>query len=491
MRKIIEPQMEIGQVHIEDIEFDLQSRDEITHLLIGFQAIFTDIETRNKIFAILDEMIPGHIDRKNGRPGMPLWTILVLGSLRLLCNWDYDKLHEIANNHIRLRMMLSHTPYDTKPYALQTVKDNVSLFTPEILDRINAVCVKFGHLVAGEKEGEKFFGNCDSFPVETDVHFPTDINLLFDALRKTITLIMALCGLTKLAGWRKGKSLLRKAKKLFMRAQRLKHSSSKNPEKKAERAELIKKAHLEYIEFARRIVDRAKEFVTLIPEHDLGAGCKAEEIKNFIEHAERQIDQIRRRVLEDETIPHYEKVFSIFQEHTKWIKKGKAGVPQQLGLNVCIVRDRHGFILHHIVMENGTDDKVAVPIVSGTVNRFPDFAGCSFDKGFHSPANQAELAKILDRVVLPRKGRPTKMVAEIESSPEFAEARRKHAVVESSIAALQNHGLDRCPDHGIKGFKRYVALGIVARNVQIVGRMILERERRRRKRSNARLALAA
>ncbi len=483
--------MKIGQVHIEDIEFDLQSRDEITRLLIGFQAIFADAESRNQIFDILDEMIPGHIDRKTGRPGMHLWTILVLGSVRILCDWDYDKLHEIANNHVRLRMMLFHTPYDTKPYALQTIKDNVRLFTPEILDRISVVCIKFGHLVAGKKEGEKFFGNCDSFPVETDIHFPTDINLLFDALRKTITLITALCRLTGLTGWRKGKSLLRKAKRLFMRAQRLKHSSSKDEKKKAERAELIKKAHLEYIEFAQWIINRAKEFLALIPEHDLVAGCKAEEIKKFIEHAERQIDQIRRRVLEGETIPHHEKVFSIFQEHTKWIKKGKAGVPQQLGLNVCVVRDRYGFILHHIVMENETDDKVAVPIVSGTVDRFPDFSGCSFDKGFHSPANQAELATILDRVVLPRKGRPTKEAAEIESSPEFVAARRKHAVVESSIAALQNHGLDRCPDHGIEGFKRYVALGILARNVQIVGRMILEKERKRRKRSDARPALAA
>jgi hypothetical protein len=29
-------------------------------------------------------------------------------------------------------------------------------------------------------------GRCDSFVVETDVHYPTDINLLFDAVRKMI-----------------------------------------------------------------------------------------------------------------------------------------------------------------------------------------------------------------------------------------------------------------------------------------------------------------
>ena len=48
----------------------------------------------------------------------------------------------------------------------------------------------------------------------------------------------------------------------------------------------------------------------------------------------------------DETISHAEKVFSLFQPHIEWISKGKAGVPVELGLRVCIMEDSHGFILH-------------------------------------------------------------------------------------------------------------------------------------------------
>ena len=44
------------------------------------------------------------------------------------------------------------------------------------------------------------------------------------------------------------------------------------------------------------------------------------------------IDQIDRRVLRGERILHDEKVFSLFQPHTEWISKGKAGVPVELGL---------------------------------------------------------------------------------------------------------------------------------------------------------------
>lgn len=210
----------------------------------------------------------------------------------------------------------------------------------------------------------------------------------------------------------------------------------------------------------------------MIDPSDIMAQLKVQEIERYIAHAERQIDQIYRRVVEGETIPHHEKVFSIFQEHTEWIVKGKAGVSQELGLKICIVKDQYGFILHHRVMQNETDDKIAVPIIEETIRRFSDFRSCSFDKGFHSPKNQEELAAILNKVILPRKGRLSAINKEIEQSEEFIQAKRKHSAVESSINALENHGLDRCLDHGIHGFKRYVALAIVARNIQIVGHIL-------------------
>ena len=181
------------------------------------------------------------------------------------------------------------------------------------------------------------------------------------------------------------------------------------------------------------------------------------------------MDQIRCRVIEDESIPHHEKVFSIFEPHTEWISKGKAGVSQELGLKVCILEDQFGYILHHQVMENQTDNQVAVSMVAAAKMKFDALSSCSFDKGFHSPDNQEKLSKLLDKVVLPRKGKRSAKVREIETSDWFIQARHQHAAVESAINALENHGLDRCPDHGITGFKRYIALAVLARNIQILG----------------------
>ncbi len=176
------------------------------------------------------------------------------------------------------------------------------------------------------------------------------------------------------------------------------------------------------------------------------------EIKGFMQHAQRQIDQIRRRVIQGETIAHGEKVFSIFEPHTEWISKGKAGVPVELGLRVCVLEDQYGFVLHHQVMEKQTDDQVAVSMVTQTQQRFPALGACSFDKGFYSPSNQLALASLLDEVVLPKKGRLSRAEAAHESSVGFVAGRRAHSGVESAINALEVH--DRCLDHGLAGFKR-------------------------------------
>ena len=477
MRKVIDMQMKIGESAIENIEFDPRCRDEIPELLMGLQSIYFNREVRDQVFQVLVDIVPDNVDINNGRSGMDLWKILVLGTVRLSCNWDYDKLLDIANNHRTLRLMLGHNAMDYDSlYALQTLKDNVSLFTPEVLDRINQIVVRYGHEVIGKKADEDLRASCDSFVVDTDVHFPTDINLLLDAMRKTVFLTKALCDSLGSFEWRQGRHLFKKVKRLFRKAQKLRSSNSKDRQKKAKREQLIIDAHLAYLELAEALVARVRETLLSILSSDIVVHLKIQEIRKYVMHAERQIDQIRRRVVDGESIPHHEKVFSIFEEHTEWINKGKAGVRQELGLKVCVVKDQFGFILHHRVMQNETDDQVAVPIIVETKERFDELSSSTFDRGFHSPDNQRKLARILDKVILPRKGKLSAINKEIEDSEEFREARRKHSAVESSINALENHGLDRCRDHGLRGFKRYVGLAVVARNIQIIGHILRQRE---------------
>jgi hypothetical protein len=488
MRKIIDLQMEFWKKDIANIEFDLKSRDEIPKLLMGLQYIYRTPPVREKVFDVLKQIVPKQ-SHETGRPGMDLWKILVLGTLRLNCNWDYDKVHEMANNHDKLRQMLGHGKNDSgSSYALQTIKDNICLLTPPILDEINQIVVNTGHSMMTTKKDQKLRGSCDSFVVETDVHYPTDTNLLFDATRKMINLIAIICSEIGVTTWRQSHHNILKVKRLLRGIQRLKRSTSKDEDKKQKREQFIVSEHLNYITVCQGFVSKAKETIRILRELGIltvSQDLKLNAVEEYIEHAQRQIEQISRRVVLDEKIPHGEKVFSIFEPHTEWISKGKAGVPQELGLSVCVLKDQHGFILHHHVMEQQTDNQVAVAMVQGAKDRFDNLVACSFDKGFYSPENRKQLSDILDFVVMPKKGRLSAQDKEIEQSAAFIESRRKHSAVESCINALENHGLDRCLDHGLHGFKRYVALSVLARNIQLLGHLIQQKELKRRKRRKA------
>ena len=79
MRKTHDPQPQLGQVGIEDIELDLRSRDDIPALPVGLQHPCSDEAFRGRLFALMDEHILPGVSRKTGRPGMEMWRILVMG----------------------------------------------------------------------------------------------------------------------------------------------------------------------------------------------------------------------------------------------------------------------------------------------------------------------------------------------------------------------------------------------------------------------------
>lgn len=492
MRKIIPMQLQLGEVDISAIRFTSRSRDDIPQILQGLQYLYTDEALRDQIFTALEELIPSGISTLNGRPGMHLWRVLVMGTLRLNLNWDYDRLHEMVNNHKTIREMLGHGIRDEgDEYSLQALKDNVGLFTPEILDKLNQIVVAAGHQFLKKKDSE-IKGRCDSFVVETDVHFPTDISLLFDAVRKLTSLTASLSEDLGFTSWRQSKHNLKQLKSLYRTAQKIKYSTSKDEKKKSLRVREVKLAYTNYTNCAELLIQKASATLERLgPQENLEIIEQEHVIERYIAHAKRQIEQTRARVINNVRIPHSEKVFSIFQEHTEWISKGKAGVPVELGLRVCIMEDQYGFILHHNVMKKETDDQVAVRMVEQTQARFDGFTGCSFDKGFHSPENQKDLNELLEHPVLPKKGKRNKEELARERSEEFKAAKRQHSAVESAINALEIHGLDKCPDHGIDGFERYVGLAVLSRNVQKLGAEILKIEQLKNKRHRKKVKLAA
>jgi len=150
--------MHFGEVDISKIVFDPKSRDDIPKILKGLQFLYTNIPLRTSIFQLLESRIAPQVSKFNGRPGMALWPILVCGVIRLDLNCDYDRLHELVNHHDTLREILGHGTFDDLRYHYQTLKDNVGLLTPELLEEINLLVVESGHVLVKKRTAKRCVG---------------------------------------------------------------------------------------------------------------------------------------------------------------------------------------------------------------------------------------------------------------------------------------------------------------------------------------------
>ena len=478
MRQKFNPQLSLGKTAISNIVIDLNSRDDIPKILMGLQYLEQDAEKRDAILTQIEQDFGERANLNNGAPGMSFWQVLVFGTFRLGLNCDYDRLQELANQHQTIRAMLGHGPFDEhETYGSRTIAGNLAKLTPETLEMINWVIVSAGLDALGIDQSVPLDARADSSVVKTNVEYPTDAGLLNTAIRKILQLGgRAAMPYDDIRGWREFEANVDKFDKLYKRVIKLKRSNAKDEARKAKRDQEIEERYHELLDKAQHHVGRADNLLKALGMREY---FKVKEIEVFVMHAKRQIDQIRRRVLEGEKIPHDEKVFSFYEPHTEWIVKGKAGVPVELGLRTAFLEERHGLILTHHVMEKETDDKIATFLVEKGKILHPNLSTVSFDKGFYSPDNLIVLEDQLSHVTLPKKGRLSQADKERESSDQFVQGRKQHPGIESAIHSLQVHGLDRCPDRGIAGFKRYVAWGIVAFNLHKLGAILMEQERQK------------
>jgi IS5 family transposase len=490
VRKRFKVQYEMGVKPIERIKIPTKSRDELPPVLRALQEIYTNEELNAAVFDLLESRITEKTGSwRTGRPGMNLWEILVLGVVRLTLDTNYDRLEHIANWDTLVRRLLGVSRFggEGKLYPLQTLKDNVSLLDEQLLMDINAIVVDFGHQLVKKKEGEGLRIKIDTYVLESNVHFPTDIGLLWDAARKCIDIVSILVDGSLMEGWRKHKDWGRRIKNAYMKVRRCAYGGGRR------QAERVRAATYEYLKLVRQLSEKLKESKRgmggwLSPESSIRE--KWFELEYFEKYLDRHINLVQRRLIFGERIPHHEKVFSLFEPYTEWIQKGKAGKMVELGLRVAVCSDQYGFVVHHRVLEKEHEVDVAVPLVDHILERMWIWS-VSYDKGFWSPGNYGELSKRVPQVIMPKKGRLNTSEYEREHSPGFKSLRRKHSAIESDINALEHHGLDRCPDKGIEHFRSYTALGILALNLHRVGNLLLERERKDNRRQGTRLQKAA
>ena len=431
MRKRFEAQMTLGSTPIDKIEICIKCRDEFPKFLRAMQYIYTDKEVSEQIFSLLEGLIC--TKKPTGRRGMDLWTIFVLAEARLCLDTNYDRLHYLAQNDNLLRQMLGvhDGVVRGRDFELQTIKDNVQLLDDETLRKINQIIVSAGHKLVQKKKQEALCIKIDSFVVEANVHFPTDYNLLWDSGRKCIDVLedlmesdTAFC-----TGWRKIKNWRNRLKNLMLKLSRATADKSKN------RAERLKERATEYLTLAVSLSSKIGD-VKELDSHDLAQKEMIKQLNFYRQMLDKHIDLVDRRLLKNETIPHEEKIFSIFEPWVEWICKGKRHKPVELGKLTCIATDQWHFIVDWWVANHQTDSQMLLPVIDRIREYYKNVSQCSTDKGFFSKID-VQILELHDiKAIIPKKGKRNQSDIEKENDPAFIKAKCAHSAVESNINEL-------------------------------------------------------
>jgi hypothetical protein len=473
MRKRFEQQLGLGQLPIEEIYINPKSKNALDQLLAALKAIYCNKEYNERIFDILERHINSS-KRKTGRPGMDLWCIFVLSQVRLCLNLSYDYLHDFANNHHNMRHLMGVEKgfgFDRVGFEYQNIYDNVSVLSDELVAEINQVILDFGHgQVFKKKENTALRLKSDSFVVQSNVHFPSDYNLLWDCARKCLdTVSVFLTKYKHIEGWRKISHWRREIKGLMRELG--KSSASGGQNKQAKVAASTEK----YLSKARLLLQKLEKEIPAFPINDETDLSMIIVLEHFKVLMKKHIDLVDRRILKGETIPHQEKLFSVFETYTEWIKKGKSRPSVELGKKLAITTDQWGLIVDYQVMNNQQDRDIVIEVADRVLSKNKVYSW-SFDKGFWGKGNKEILQLEVPHVVIPKLGRRNKTEEEEEHSPTFIKLKNKHSAVESNINELEHRGLDRCPDRGFHHFKRYTGLGICSYNLKKIGKQILKLE---------------
>ena len=202
---------------------------------------------------------------------------------------------------------------------------------------------------------------------------------------------------------------------------------------------------------------------------------EAPELEEYTPIVERIIDQAERRIFEGEVVPADEKVFSLFEEHTELLQRGKAGKAVEFGHKVLIAQTGEKFITHYRVMPKREEDK---DLLDETLEAHCDLFGqapgtLAADKGFYESVEQLKaLEEAIEGVSICKKGRRTAAEQAREHGEAFRAGQSFRAGVEGSISVLKRaFKLNCCLFKGYRHFASSVGCAVFCHNLVLLAQL--------------------
>jgi IS5 family transposase len=407
-----------------------------------------------------------------GRPSTPVEVILRMLVVRRLYDWSYQETEHFVSDSLVLRqfcrLYLEPAPDDT------TLLRWAGLIGPETLKRLN------DHLVLLARQLKVTRGRklrTDGTVVETHIHYPTDSSLLADGVRVISRLIRNAKKIVRASG-PGARALFRDRTRS---AKRLARQIGDTVRRRGEAAELARRTTYQKLlgvaQASLRQAGRVRQRLALSTTP--AAQRLVSEMEHFVPLIQQVVRQTRRRVLEGEAVPAGEKLVSLFESHTRIIRRGKAGHETEFGRKVWLDEVEGGILTGYRVLDgNPGDANQAMPSLIQHHRLFGHAPGLfAADRGVYSAGNEVAAQRAgVKRVVLPKPGAKSRGRVRHERQGWFRRGRRFRAGSEGRISVLKRRGyLGRCRDRGEAGFGRWVGWGILTANLTTIARTVAAR----------------
>lgn len=396
--------------------------------------------------------------RRWGRPGTPAEVVLRMLLLKHLHDWTFDECEREVRASLLYRAFC-RIGCESVPDAKTLIRLS-RVMGPDVLKRMLARVVELGvelKLVRGTKL------RVDTTVVETNVHYPTDSTLLADGVR-VLTRTMKKMGVRFRDRTR---SVAKRVYEISQLGRKLIQEKARVRMQVSYRELMaLTRAVVREAETAAKKLTRAARRATGVSRIRLRG--LASRVEHTVVLVRRVLAQTRARVLKGDT--HYkDKLLSLFETHTEAIRKGKAAKPTEFGKLVKI-QEAERFITDYEVCATRIPDQdlwaPSLAIHNALFTRPPRLAAA--DAGFASGRNERVAREMgVRRVVLPVQGKPH------ARQRWFRRGLRWRTGCEGRISTLKRrHGLRRCRYRGPDGMDRWVGLGVIADNLEVLGRAL-------------------
>ena len=338
-----------------------------------------------------------------------------------------------------------------------------------------AFCFLTAETVAAMNEGLRTYAVCegkisgekhrlDTTVYEANVHYPTDSSLLWDSFRTLARLIRSIQKELPQLGLHH-RFHDKKVKKLHTFIGRNAASKSKATQRQVKRRYRVLVGRVRWIQHVGQDVLARLD----------AAGSECPELAHYLPLVHQIVHQADQRVLHGIKLAADEKLYSLFEEHTELIQRGKAGKPIEFGHKILLAQTGEKFIHHYQVMAQRREDKdllePALEAHKALFGCYPDVVAA--DKGFYENMEQiTALEGKIQTVSIGKKGRRTPQEQVRERSEAFVAGQRFRAGVEGSISVLKRaFHLGRCLFKGFKNYAASVGLGVLCHDLVLLTRL--------------------